>query len=188
MTQRELENITGRMMRETLVEAELLEKYTSYVVLTYKGLEEIYKRPEPGERIRFQLRSPSPEERALMEKIEEAKRKETFSERLLRLIKEKNKKAPEVYRSAGIDYRHFSKINSNRDYKPSKETVCAFAVALELSLKDAEELMQKAGFAFSEANIFDVTIKFFLENKCYDRKKIDLIMENMEIPLLPQNY
>lgn len=66
--------------------------------------------------------------------------------------------------------------------------MCAFAIALHLSEKETEELLEKAGFAFSQTNIFDVTVKFFLENNLYDRKKIDLIMENMGIPLMPQNY
>lgn len=190
MTQRELENIIERVMMENPSERELLRQYTQYIVLNYASLEEIYNRPQPEvkDRLRFQMRVPSAEERALMERIEEAKRKETFSERLLRLIKERNKTAPEVYRAAGVDYRHFSKINSNRDYKPSKETVCAFAIALNLSLKETEELLEKAGFALSPSNIFDVSIKFFIENNCYDRKKIDLLMESLGIPLMPQNY
>lgn len=190
MTQRELETITGRMTGEPLLDGVLLERYASYIVSNYKGLEEIYRRPEQEavERICFQKRVPTREEMALMEKIEEARKEETFSERLLRLIRERGKTAPEVYRTAGVDSRHFSKINSNREYKPSKETVCAFAVALHLSDVEAEELLEKAGFAFSQSNIFDVTIRFFLENKCYDRDKIDLIMENMGIPLMPQNF
>ena len=190
MTQRELENIIGRMLSESMMDAGLLRRYTSYIVSNYAGLEEIYQRPEPEEidRIRYQRRAPTSEEMALIELIEEAKKKETFSERLLRLIRESNKTAPEVYRAAGVDSRHFSKINSNREYRPSKETVCAFAIALHLSVAEANELLEKAGFAFSQSSIFDVTIKFFLENKCYDRDKIDLIMENMGIPLMPQNY
>lgn len=87
MTQRDLENITERMMRESSIGAELLRRYASYVVLNYKGLKEVYNRPLPEvvDRIRFQTRPLSEEERALAMLIEEAKKRETFSDRLLRL-------------------------------------------------------------------------------------------------------
>ncbi len=190
MTQRKLEDIVAEMIETKVVDADLLKRYKAYVILNYKALEEVYMRPasEPKDRLCFQLGGFSAEELELKKRIEEAKRKETFSERLIRLIKESGKTPPEIYRAAGVDSRHFSKINSNREYKPSKETVCAFAIALHLSVKEAEALLEKAGFAFSSSNIFDVTIKFFLENRYYDRKEIDLIMENMNIPLMRQNF
>ncbi len=79
-------------------------------------------------------------------------------------------------------------MNSRRDYRPTKETVCAFAIALHLSVTETEDRLKKAGFAFSPSSIFDVTIRFFLEKKLYDRSRIDKIMENPGIPLLPQNF
>lgn len=191
MTERDLKNITGMMMESGTVEPYLLRSYLSYILQNCDAVEEKSLQcgeREPEDRLCFQRRVPTPDEIELMRRIEEAKKNETFSERLIRLIKESGKTSPEVYRAAGVDYRHFSKINSNRNYRPSKETVSAFALALHLSLKDAEELMEKAGFAFSSASIFDVTIRFFLENRYYDRRKIDLIMENMGIPLMPQNF
>ncbi len=107
---------------------------------------------------------------------------------LLRFIRQKNKKAPEVYKKAGIDYRHFSKINSRRDYKTTKETVFAFALALELSLDEAEELLKSAGFSFSPSSLFDVSMKFFFEKHFYDRDKIDQILEGLDIDFLPKNF
>ncbi len=179
------------MIRSHVTDEEIILSYVKYIVSNYDELEGVakpFRSAEPKDRLCFQMRGPDKEEIALQRRIEEAKKNETFSDTLLRLIRERNKTAPEVYRAAGVDSRHFSKINSNRDYKPSKETVCAFAIALNLSLKEAEELLEKAGFALSPSNIFDVTISFFLEKRVYDRKRIDLIMENMGIELMPQNY
>ncbi len=191
MTQRELETKAMCMIRSHVNDEEIILSYVKYIVSNYDELEGVakpFRSAEPKDRLCFQMRVPDKEEIALQRRIEEAKKNETFSDTLLRLIRERNKTAPEVYRAAGVDSRHFSKINSNRDYKPSKETVCAFAIALNLSLKEAEELLEKAGFALSPSNIFDVTISFFLEKRVYDRKRIDLIMENMGIELMPQNY
>ena len=75
-----------------------------------------------------------------------------------------------------------------RDYKPTKETVLAFALALELSLSQTEELLNSAGYSFSPSSLFDVSIKFFLENHYYDRNKIDLILDKLGIDLLPKNF
>lgn len=191
MTQRELETTAMRMIRSRIADEDIILSYAEYIASNYDELEGatmFFQHSEPKDRLCFQMSVPDKEEIALQRRIEEAKKSETFSDTLLRLIRERKKTAPEVYRAAGVDSRHFSKINSNREYKPSKETVCAFAIALSLSLEEAEELLAKAGFAFSSSSLFDVTISFFLERRVYDRKKIDVIMENMGIELMPQNY
>jgi TPR repeat protein len=93
---------------------------------------------------------------------------ETFSECLLRLINERNKKDADVYNRANIDRRTFSKIRSNKDYRPSKNTVFAFAIALELSLDDTRDLLMKAGFALSRSNKMDLIIEYFISEGNYD--------------------
>lgn len=193
MKQKEFESITNKMIEESVLDSELLKDFTSYIVLNCDGLEDptILFQKEVSDYsgcVLFELSEPSEEELALRKRIEEIRRQETFSDRLLRFIREQHKTAPEVYKAAGVDPRHFSKINSNRDYQPSKETVCAFAIALHLSISDTEGLLEKAGFAFSSSSIFDVSIKFFLEKHIYDRRQIDIIMDNLGLPMLPQNF
>ena len=59
-----------------------------------------------------------------------------FSETLLKLIDRSGKKDSEIYKKANVDRKLFSKIRNNPDYKPSKATAIAFAIALELNLDD----------------------------------------------------
>lgn len=134
------------------------------------------------------LYSLSPNENGLRKVLEKTKTEETFSDMLIRLQRERNLKAPDLYHAAGIDYKHFSKIISDRSYKPSKATVFAFAIALQLDLKATEELLKKAGHAINPSDMFDMTIKYFIQSRCYDRTKIDMLMETFELPLLPQNW
>lgn len=96
-----------------------------------------------------------------------------FSETLLKLIDRSGKKDAEIYRKANVDRRLFSKIRNNPDYKPSKPTAVAFAIALELSLPETRDLIARAGYALSPSSKFDVIIEYFIMQRDYDIFKIN---------------
>lgn len=98
---------------------------------------------------------------------------DTFAVTLLKLIDKKHITEVQCYKRANVSKKTFWKINNDPKYKPSKPTVLAFAIALELSLPETEDLLRTVGFSLSHSSTFDMIIEFYIRQGIYDIYEIN---------------
>ena len=107
-----------------------------------------------------------------------------FTETLLKLIDQTGKKDSEVYKKANISKQHFSKIRNNPNYKPTKPTAIALALALELDLETTKDLIGRAGYALTNSSKFDLIIRYFIEQGNYNVVEINMALYEFDQMLL----
>ena len=150
---------------------------TSVVQPRRKAAARIYAEPD-----RTNPPCPAPTYRDLNDRLNTLD--ESFQEALLRLIDERKMKDSACYKRAGVDRKLFSKIRSNPQYRPSKPTAVAFAIALELSLDETADLLRKVGYALSHSSKFDVIVEYFILNRRYSLRELNEALYEFDQPLI----
>lgn len=108
----------------------------------------------------------------------------SFSEALLALVDERGLTDAQVYRRANLSRQLFSKIRSKPDYRPSKPTAVALALALGLTLPQTQELLAHAGLTLSRSSKFDVIVEFYLARGVHDVMAVNEALFAFDQPLL----
>ena len=101
---------------------------------------------------------------------------DTWQEMLFRMIDEKGYKPADVYKRANISRKLFSKINSNKDYQPKKDTALAFCIGLQLNIDETKDFLARAGYALSPSSKFDLVLQFYIEKENYDMFEINEVL------------
>ena len=109
---------------------------------------------------------------------------EGFSATLLKLIDQKGMTDVQCYKKANIDRKLFSKIRSDLHYKPSKTTAVAFALALELTLPEAQSFLSRAGYTLSHSYLSDILVEYCIRQKQYDVLAVNELLFSYDQPLL----
>lgn len=102
--------------------------------------------------------------------------KNLFQTLLFKYIDERNLKDSDVYNKVHLDRRLFSKIRSNCDYHPSKETVILLGLALELNENEIVEFLDSASYSLPKNNYYDLIIRFCFAEGIYKIKDVNELL------------
>lgn len=116
--------------------------------------------------------------------INDTKTENKFQKLLFDFIDKKNLKDSDVYNKVNIDRRLFSKIRSDQNYHPSKDTVILLGIALELNEKEMDELLNSAAYSLPKNNVYDLIIRFCFTEQIYNLIEINEFLEKYNCKLL----
>jgi hypothetical protein len=108
--------------------------------------------------------------------IQQSMKKESFSDMVLRFMRESDLKHKIVYKRANMDRKLFSKLMSTPDYHPIKKTVCAIVLALRLDQPTSKQLVKRAGYILSSGSAFDLVIRYCIEHGIYDLHQVNILL------------
>ncbi len=116
--------------------------------------------------------------------IPELEDAQTFQEKFFEYLDKTGLSDPEFYKKLNLSKQMFSKVRSNANYQPTKNTAIIFCLGLELDLEQATDLLARAGFALSPSNRLDLFVKSCFIYKMYDLNWIDLYLAKEGYPML----
>ena len=109
-----------------------------------------------------------------------------FQTLLFKYIDDKGLKDSDVYNKVHLDRRLFSKIRSDKNYHPSKDTIILLGLSLELSEDEIVNLLDSASYSLPKNNYFDLIIRFCFINKIYKVTKVNELLDEYHCRLF--NY
>ena len=109
---------------------------------------------------------------------------DTFASAVLFYLRRRHLSTKDLYDRAYIDRRLFHKIIRNPKHHPSKRTVFALCIALELNYAESLDLMSLASYSFASNSKSDAIIRYFLMNRIYDIDLINNVLYQFKCPCI----
>lgn len=116
--------------------------------------------------------------------IDSIKLDKSFAEMLQYWINEKDLKPSEFYNAANIHRSSYSNIITHPDVVPKKNTALACVIGLKLPFEEAEDLLKRAGYSFSDSQLTDVIVRCYIEQGIYDIDEINEVLYERDLSLL----
>ena len=122
----------------------------------------------------------------LKEWLREKDKYNDFQTTLFKMIDEKKLTDSDVYNKVHIDRRLFSKIRTDKNYHPSKETIILLGLSLELNEKEIEKLLESASYSLPKNNHYDLIIRFCFIKGIYKITDVNNLLDEYNCKLF--NY
>lgn len=89
-----------------------------------------------------------------------------------------------IYERCYIDRKLVSKITNRGNYHPSKSTMLALCIGLQLNRNEAEEFLALAGYSFTNTSKSDLIFEYMITNEIYDLRFINEMLEQYDQPIM----
>lgn len=99
-----------------------------------------------------------------------------FSETVIAMAKAKFSRLSDFYNKACLSKQVISKMNTDPGYLPLKHNAFACVIALELPMREAEDLLRRGSYAFSRSSLQDIIVSYFIEHQVYNIDEINVTL------------
>ena len=93
---------------------------------------------------------------------------DNLQDKIRKIILSKNLDEVQVYKKADVDRKLFSKIRTQSDYHPNKNTILKLCLSMNLNTEEAENLLKSAGYSLSTSMRSDLILRYCFSNKIFD--------------------
>ena len=83
-----------------------------------------------------------------------------------------------MYKKADVDRKLFSKIRTQPDYHPNKNTLLKLCLAMQLTSEETESLLKTAGYALSRSMRTDLILRYCFTHQIFDVITVNQILDH----------
>ena len=148
------------------------------IIINYQEIDDFLKKSfqyEICETV-FEVRSPTPDYGSINASIMPTD--DILQEKIRKTILSKKLDEVEVYKKADVDRKLFSKIRTQPDYHPNKNTLLKLCLAMNLNTEESEDILKTAGYSLSKSLRSDLILRYCFSHKVYDVITVNEILDH----------
>lgn len=123
----------------------------------------------------LEFKSPTPDYSSINASITPTD--DILQEKIRKTILSKQLDEVEVYKKADVDRKLFSKIRTQPDYHPNKNTLLKLCLAMNLDTEESEDILKTAGYSLSKSLRSDLILRYCFNHKVYDVITVNQILD-----------
>ena len=126
--------------------------------------------------INFEIKEPDPDYSSINESITPTD--DILQEKIRKTILSKNLDEVAIYKKADVDRKLFSKIRTQPDYHPNKNTLLKLCLAMNLETAETEDLLSTAGYSLSRSMRSDLILRYCFTHHIFDVITVNQILDH----------
>ena len=128
------------------------------------------------EKIVFKIKEPTPDYGSINNSITPTD--DILQEKIRKTILSKELDEVAIYKKADVDRKLFSKIRTQPDYHPNKNTILKLCLAMNLNTDETEDLLKTAGYSLSKSLRSDLILRYCFNHNIYDVITVNEILDH----------